>query len=202
MNDMQKLIFATNNKHKAHELRDWFERNFDNPPEIVTLADLGLGDPVEDGETFADNAYIKAKFALDQTGLAAIADDSGLCVDILDGAPGIYSARYAGEGETNDKCIAKLLKELDGIEYERRTAYFACAICLLLPDGRRIDAFGRADGYIANECRGDGSFGYDPVFYCPSLGKTFAELDTASKSAISHRGRALEDLKVKANGLF
>lgn len=199
---MQKLIFSTNNRHKVQELTDWFARNFDNAPEIVTLSDLGLGDPVEDGKTFAENAYIKAKYAFDRTGLAAVADDSGLCVDALDGRPGIYSARYAGEGATNEQRIAKLLNELIGVPYEKRTAYFACAICLILPSGKRIDAYGRSDGYILDECRGDGSFGYDPVFYCPSLGKTFAELDIQSKSLVSHRGYALADLKRKVNGVL
>ncbi len=194
---MKEIVFATHNNHKAAELQDWFSRNFGDEYKLVTLRDLGLGEPVEDGATFADNAYIKAKYALDLTGKPAIADDSGLCVDYLGGAPGVYSARFAGEGGTPDDCIRKLLAEMQGVPRQKRTAKFVCAICLLNEKGERIDAYGETNGYITEAKQGGGDFGYDPVFYCPAKGKTFAELDIVSKSSVSHRGRALQDLKNK-----
>lgn len=199
---MQKIVFATNNMHKVFELKNWFEHNFVKTPEIVTLSQLGLKDPDENGTTFAQNAFIKADYAFGHTGLASIADDSGLCVDALGGRPGVFSARYAGEGKTDSDRIAKLLCELKDVPLQDRTAHFACALCMILPDGTRIDAYGVSEGYILESPRGNDNFGYDPVFYCPAYGKTFAELDVESKTAVSHRGRALAELKSKLQGLF
>ncbi len=199
---MQKIVFATNNKHKVFELQNWFKRNFEKAPEIITLSQLGLGEPDENGTTFAQNAFIKADYAFGRTGLASVADDSGLCVDALGGRPGIYSSRYAGAGKTDSDRIAKLLDELKGVSVQDRTAHFACALCMILPDGTRIDAYGVSEGYILEAPRGNGDFGYDPVFYCPAYGKTFAELDVESKTAVSHRGRALADLKSKLQNRF
>ena len=198
----EKIVFATNNKHKVFELHEWFARNFDEVPEIITLSQLGLADPDENGTTFAQNAFIKADYAFEHTGLASIADDSGLCVDALGGRPGVYSARYAGEGKSDGDRIAKLLDELKDVPLYERTAHFACALCMLLPDGTRIDAYGVSEGYILESPRGNDDFGYDPVFYCPVYGKTFAELDIESKTAVSHRGKALAELKSKLRTLL
>ena len=131
------------------------------------------------------------------TGLPAIADDSGLCVDALDGAPGVYTARFAGEGATDDENIAKLLKALDGIETEKRTARFVCVIAVAYPDREPVTYKGECEGRILTEKRGENGFGYDPVFYVEKFGKSMAELSAEVKNSISHRSRALAKLKVE-----
>lgn len=194
---MEKIVFATHNAHKAFELATWFEECMPGRFNVVTSASLGLADPEETGTTFAENAFIKAKAALDSTGCISIADDSGLCVDALGGEPGVYSARYAGENADSDACIDKLLNNLSGVPYEKRTARFVCCICMLFPDGDLIEVCGTSEGIIIDRRKGHGNFGYDPVFYYPPFGLTFAEMNIRQKNDISHRGNALKALKEK-----
>ena len=178
-----KFVIATHNAHKLEE----FERILTPLGLRIALRDLSEVD--ETGETFAQNAFLKAESAMKETGLPAIADDSGLMVDALDGAPGVYSARYAGEGGTYDDVIEKLLYEMRGVPEGERTARFVSSICCVFPDGETLRAEGVCEGVIAFEKRGKGGFGYDPVFLCGE--KSFAEMSGAEKDAVSHRGRAL-----------
>ena len=188
---MKEFVIATNNAHKVTEI----QRILD-PLGIraVTAAERGidLGDVVEDGETFMDNAYIKAKSAFDKCGLPVIADDSGLCVDALGGRPGVYSARYGGDHSPFHEKIALLLSELDGVPDEQRGAHFSCAVCCILRSGEVIRVEGRCDGSIARRPSGDGGFGYDPVFLVG--GRSFASLTAEEKDRLSHRGDALKKL--------
>lgn len=187
-----KIVLASDNKHKAEEFHRFFaEHGVD--VELLTMRQAGFtGEIVEDADTFEGNAFLKAKAVADAVGLPAMADDSGLEVDALGGKPGVLSARYAGEHGNDQKNIDKLLSELEHVPNEKRTARFVCAICLMLPDGRTFSAKGTSEGLILRERRGSGTFGYDPVFYYPPFGKTFAELDGNLKNQVSHRGRALE----------
>lgn len=194
-----KFIIATNNKKKLLELERILK-----PLGIdaITAREAGveLDDVEETGTTFAENAFIKADAAFKKTGLPSVADDSGLCVDALDGRPGIYSARYAGDNATDEEKISKLLTELEGVEDEKRTAHFACAICCILPDGSKIEVEGRCQGKIALEPCGDGGFGYDPVFMYGD--KSYAQLSAEEKDAVSHRGQALRKLKAELEKYF
>ena len=178
-----KFIIATHNKKKLAEM----ERIL-NPLGIeVSTAQLQQVD--ETGTTFAENAYLKANGACKETGLPAIADDSGLEVDALNGAPGIYSARYAGEHATDLQKMEKLLRELKDVPKEKRTARFVCSICCVFPNGDCITAEGSCEGNIAFELTGDGGFGYDPIFL---LGEqSFGQLSDEEKDRMSHRGKAL-----------
>lgn len=189
-----KFLIATNNKKKLEELNRIL-----NPLGIdcVTAKDLGvtLEDVEENGSTFAENALIKAVAGCERCGLPAIADDSGLCVDALNGAPGIYSARYGGEGATDKDKYMKLLGELESVEKEKRTAHFSCAVVCVFPDGTKIQAEGVCNGSIATEPDGDGGFGYDPVFLYNNT--SFGKLSAEEKDAVSHRGNALRDFKMK-----
>lgn len=191
---MIKIVLATNNSHKVSEFKSCFaQKGIDI--EIVTIKETGFtGDIIEDADSFEGNAYIKAKTLCDFTGMIAVADDSGLWVDSLDGAPGVYSARYAGENSSDAENTEKLLSELEKIGDEERGAKFVCAICAVRPDGERIFVRGESEGAILKEQKGEGGFGYDPVFYCPAFGKTFAEMTSEEKNSISHRGRAVEKL--------
>ncbi len=175
----------------------WFNEFLPNRFEVVTSSSIGLPDPEENGTTFAENAFIKADAALKSTGCISVADDSGLCVDALGGAPGVYSARYAGENASSGECIDKLLEAMRDVPYEKRTARFVSCICMLFPDGRRIDVCGNAEGMIIDRRIGSGTFGYDPVFFYPPMNKTFAEMDVREKNIISHRGKALNALREK-----
>lgn len=186
---MKELVFATNNAHKLVEVRAIFEGT---GIRILSLRDVDCNhETVEDGRTFYENARKKAREIAEITGRPAVADDTGLCVDALDGAPGVYSARFAPEGE---RC-EKLLSVMEG--KEDRRAHFETSTVLVFPDGREITAVGRVEGEITLEKRGDNHFGYDPVFYSTEAKKTFAELDMAEKNAISHRGRAFANLLAK-----
>lgn len=189
-----KFIIATNNQKKLKEL----ERIL-NPLGInaVSAKDEGisLGDVEETGTTFAENAFIKAEAAFKKTGLPSVADDSGLCVDALDGRPGIYSARYAGENATDSDKNNKILSELKDVSEKDRTAHFTCAICCVLPNGEKIEVEGVCEGSIAFEPHGNGGFGYDPIFKYGD--KSYAELSSAEKDAVSHRGQALRKLKAE-----
>lgn len=187
-----RFLVATHNAKKLRELSRILE-----PLGIEAVTDRELGQPLteveETGTTFEKNAYLKAASACRETGLPAIADDSGLAVDALDGAPGVYSARYAGENATDAERIAKLLRELDGVPAEKRTAQFVSVVCCVFPDGRTLSVRGECPGRIGFAPRGEGGFGYDPVFEVGD--RTYAELSAEEKDAISHRGNALRKLK-------
>lgn len=191
MMEAYKIVLASNNAHKTEEFRRYF-RESGLPIEIVTMREAGFdAEIVEDADTFEGNAYLKAKAVCDATGMCAIADDSGLEVDALGGAPGVYSARYCGRHGDDDANNQKLLRELADVPDEKRTARFVSAICAVRPDGTQITVRGTAEGHILREKRGSGTFGYDPLFFYDPLGKTFAELDGSTKNSISHRGNAL-----------
>ena len=193
---MKKIVLATNNPKKLKEMRAILGEALGEGYEIVSLNDSGFkGEIEENADSFEGNAYLKASAVFEQTGLAAIADDSGLEVDYLGGAPGIYSARYAGENATDDELIEKLLREMKGVPYEERTARFVSVICVVDNGGFKRFYRGECEGIILEEKRGAGRFGYDPVFLYEPLNKTFAELEGEKKNAISHRGRAMELLK-------
>ena len=185
------LVIATRNKGKTAEIRDLL-KGF--PVEIKDLDDLGpIPDVVEDGETFDENAYKKASFTARILGLPALADDSGLMVDALNGAPGVHSARYAGENATDRDRFEKLLKELQNVD--NRKAAFECIISIAVPTGPALTYEGRCEGIIAQKASGSNGFGYDPIFFFPPLGKTFAELTREEKSRVSHRGKALQEIR-------
>ncbi len=188
---MTKLILASNNPNKLKEMSALLRDRF----EVITLAQTGIEcEPEETGTTFLENARIKAKTICDLTGFPAVADDSGLCVPALNGAPGIYSARYSPE-HTDKANNALLLKNMEHID--QREAYYMCAIALVFPDGREFTAQGRCDGIILRTPRGKGGFGYDPLFYVPELSKTFAETTPEEKNTVSHRARALRELQTR-----
>jgi XTP/dITP diphosphohydrolase len=190
---MTKLLIATTNAGKVAELAELLT---ELDCEVLGLADLpqAFADVEETGATFAANALLKAEYYHAQTGLFALADDSGLEVDALNGRPGVYSARYAGAGASDAAKVAKLLEELRDVPAAARTARFACTIALVGPDTRQIFT-GTCEGLIAEIPRGTNGFGYDPVFIEPSTGRSFAELTRTEKAAISHRGRALSQMK-------
>jgi len=185
------LVIATNNENKLAEFREILK---DSKIEIKSLADFGpIPEVIEDGATFDDNAYKKANHTARVLGLPAIADDSGLVVDSLDGSPGVYSARYAGENATDGENCAKLLLELNG--KKDRKAHFSCVLSIAVPSGPALTYEGRCDGVILQKPKGTSGFGYDPVFYHEPSGKTFAELSMEDKNKVSHRGRALAEVK-------
>lgn len=184
------LVLATRNKGKTEEIRALLS-GF--PVQLKNLDDFGpIPEVIEDGETFDDNAYKKASFTARVLGFPAIADDSGLVVEALNGEPGVYSARYAGEDADDAANNAKLLDQMAGVE-DRRAA-FECVISIAMPTGPALTYEGRCEGVIAQAPSGEGGFGYDPLFYCPDKGKTFAELTLEEKGEISHRGRALKEV--------
>jgi XTP/dITP diphosphohydrolase len=185
------LVLATRNKGKISEITELLS-GFDIT--IKNLNDFGPIPPViEDGETFEDNAYIKASFTAKVLGLPAIADDSGLIVEALDGAPGVYSARYAGENAADDDNNRKLLDEMEGIS--KRNAYFETAIIIAVPRGHALTYIGRVEGEITEMPAGENGFGYDPLFYYPPLKKTFAQMTQDEKNSVSHRGKAVKELQ-------
>lgn len=190
-----KLIAATENQGKIYEFRKLL-----NPMgiDIITFKELGICSnfPEETGSTFKENAKIKAEHAYKLTGLPSVADDSGLEVDALGGAPGIFSARYAGEYADDNVRIEKLLNELKDISTEKRTARFVCAICCILSEEEKIFSVGKCSGLIAVERKGNSGFGYDSIFVYKN-GETFSEMSPDMKNVISHRGAAIRDLGVK-----
>ena len=192
---MKKVVIATNNAHKVSEI----STALDFPGwEFVTLRECTpFPEPVEDADTFEGNARIKARAAFEATGLAALADDSGLEVDALNGAPGVFSARYAGEHGDDDANNAKVLAELEGVADEDRSARFVCSLVFIDTDGTEYTARGTIEGFIGHGLQGDGGFGYDPMFFpCQFKGeKSLAEVTQDEKNAISHRGNALRQLK-------
>ena len=187
-----KFIIATHNQKKLLELRRIL-----SPlgMEVLTAEEAGINfdDVEETGTTFEENAQIKALALFDGSGFGTIADDSGLCVDALDGAPGIYSARYSGEHGNDAENIELLLKNMADVPDSERTARFVCAVCCVMPDGTQFTVRGECEGKIGYECLGDGGFGYDPIFML-SDGRSMAQLSKDEKDAISHRGNALEKL--------
>ena len=189
-----KVVLASQNKHKLAEIQAILSR-FDM--ELVLQSELGLHIDVEEtGASFEENSMLKARAVVEATGLPAIADDSGLCVDVLGGEPGIYSARYgAPECVTDRDRLNHLLENLRGVRSEERTARFVCVITLLRPDGSSLIARGSCEGLITFEPRGEDGFGYDPVFYVPAMGCTFAQMGADRKNAISHRANALARLE-------
>lgn len=199
--DMYKIIFATGNQGKMREIRAILQ---DTEAQILSMkeADVFL-DIEEDGTTFTENAIIKAKavaqalagkeaFGAD---CVVLADDSGLEIDCLGGEPGVYSARYLGEETPFSIKSQDFLRRLEGVADEKRTARFVCAIAAVWPDGETATTLGTIEGRIGHELRGDNGFGYDPIFYLPEYGRTAAELTDEEKNAISHRSRALEQMK-------
>ena len=188
-----KFIIATNNKKKLVEMERILK------PlgiEAVSAKDAGvvLDEVDETGTTFGENAFLKANAAYIKTGMPAVADDSGICVDALGGRPGIFSARYSPEDcVTDEDRTAKILEELQGVPDDKRGAHYTCAICCILPDGSKIEIEETCEGKIGYEFIGDGGFGYDPIFFFGD--RTFAQLSAAEKDAVSHRGKALRRLK-------
>ncbi len=188
---MKKVVIATKNPGKIREMRETLGHL---PVEILSLSDFGeLPDAVEDADTFLGNARIKARFFLEKTGCACIADDSGLEVEVLGGAPGVHSARFAGEHAEDEENNAKLISELQRMGCEESPADYRCALVFLDTDGTELHTEGRCDGAVRKEARGTNGFGYDPYFYV-GPGQTMAELSLGEKDRISHRGRALRQL--------
>ena len=190
---MKKIIFATTNKNKVREVNMMME-GFD--VELIPMTEMGIDVEVEEtGTTFEENAIIKAKAICDLTGEIALADDSGLEVDYLDGAPGVYSSRFLGEDtpyEIKNDYIIEKLKDAKGDE---RSARFACAMAMVFPDGDVETCYGTIEGLIGYEQRGTNGFGYDPIVYVPEYEMTTGEMDPRLKNSISHRGKALEQMK-------
>lgn len=199
MSNERICVLASHNAHKLAEIRAILADEFDK---VLSLKDVGVEvDIDETGTTFEQNAYIKAKAIADLLpGYAVVADDSGLCVPCLNGEPGVYSARYAGEvcdDHANNRLLLHNLHEREKTLPRDRNAYFVSAVVLLFPDGRYLSVEGRVDGTILDEYRGNGGFGYDPLFLCTELNKTFAEATADEKNSVSHRARALAELKRK-----
>jgi len=191
---MKKIIFATTNQGKVREVKMMME---DFGVDFVTMKDAGIDiDIVEDGKTFEENAIIKAKTIMEATGEIALADDSGLEVDYLDGAPGIYSARFAGEDTSYDIKNRILLDRLEGVPDDERTARFVCAVAAVFPDGTTSVVRETIEGQIGHEIVGANGFGYDPIFYVPEFGCTTAEMTPEQKNKLSHRGKALRAIKI------
>ena len=195
-----KVVLASHNKKKMAEMRAILS---ELGVELLSQADVGVDiEPEETGTTFEENARIKAEAIMQATGLPAIADDSGLVVDALNGEPGVYSARYGGEGLDDTGRWQLLLKNMEGTE--NRACRFVSVICCAFPDGSQLMTRGECHGVVAEGPRGEGGFGYDPVFWLPEKGKSMAELSPEEKNSISHRGNALrvfkEELEKKLNG--
>lgn len=200
---MVSFVFASRNKHKAREIADILSRTLTFDFEVLTLDDIGFeGDIVEDGKTFEENAMIKAKAAFDKSGLPSFADDSGLEVDALDGAPGIYSARYAsldGKDSDDEENNKLLLKNLEGVT--DRSARFVSAVGFIDSDNS-FTLRGEVEGEILHAKEGNGGFGYDPLFFCKEANCCFGTLPASEKNKISHRARAFEALATKLNEKF
>jgi XTP/dITP diphosphohydrolase len=191
MPDRIILVIATRNNGKTAEIIDLLN---DFPIDIKNLDDFGtIPEVKEDGKTFEENAYKKASFTAKVLGLSALADDSGLMVEALGGAPGIYSARYAGENASDAQRCAKLLREMKTVTH--RKAFFECVISIAVPTGPALTYKANTEGLITEKPAGNNGFGYDPVFYYPPLKKTFAQLSRQEKNRVSHRGKALRELR-------
>lgn len=190
---MDKIIFATGNEGKMKEIRLLLD---DLGMEILSLKEAGIDLEIqEDGEIFEENAVIKAKAVMNRTGALVLADDSGLEIDYLNGEPGVYSARYLGEDTSYRIKNQNLIDRLEGVPKEKRTARFVCVIAAAFPDGRILTARGTIEGMIGYEERGEGGFGYDPIFWLPEYDCSTAELSMEKKNELSHRGKALRAIK-------
>lgn len=195
---MKKIIVATKNQGKVKEMITAF-KNLN--VELHSLSEFGkLPDAIEDGTTFAENALKKASFYAKETGYACLADDSGLEIDILEGAPGIYSARFAGFHADDEANNQKMITELAKKGVTSSVAHYVCALTFVDIDGSTLSCEGRCSGLIRNFAKGSGGFGYDPYFYLPKLDKTMAEITLEEKNAISHRGLALKNMENKLRG--
>jgi len=192
---MEKLVVATKNRGKIEEIKKVLSNlHFD----VVAMNEIGINiDVVEDGTTFEENSLKKAQQICEVSNTIVIADDSGLEVDFLDGAPGIYSARFGGPEATDSDKNNKLLDMLRNVPFEKRTARFVCAIAVAFPDGRSFVVRDTCEGFITFECKGNNGFGYDPLFYVQQYDKTMAELGMEIKNKISHRAKALSQMVVK-----
>lgn len=189
----QTIIFATGNQGKMREIRQILDGM---DVELLSMKEAGIKlDIAENGATFEENAMIKAKAVAEKTDAIVLADDSGLEIDYLDKAPGIYSARFLGEDTSYDIKNADLLRRMEGVEDEKRTARFVCAIAAVLPDGEAFTTRGIIEGRIGYAPQGENGFGYDPIFYLPDRGCTTAQLSEEEKNAVSHRGRALKAMR-------
>jgi XTP/dITP diphosphohydrolase len=186
-----RIVAATHNSGKARELAALLEGRF----EVITAASLGLAEPEETEQTFGGNALLKARLAADASGLIALSDDSGLSVTALDGAPGIYSARWAGPGKDFGHAMELVERRLAETESRDRSAWFTCALAVAWPGGPAVVVEGRVDGRLTFPPRGDKGFGYDPIFLPEDHVRTFGEMDEAEKEALSHRTRAFAKLK-------
>lgn len=190
---MKRVIFATGNEGKMREIREIMA---DLGVEILSMKEAGVeADIVEDGTSFEENAVIKARTIMELTNELVLADDSGLEIDYLNGEPGIYSARYMGEDTSYHIKNHNLIARLEGVEDEKRTARFVCAIAAAFPDGEILTVRDTVEGRIGYEERGENGFGYDPIFYLPEYGMSSAELSPEEKNKISHRGKALRKMK-------
>jgi XTP/dITP diphosphohydrolase len=189
---MKQVLIATQNLGKA---RDFEALLHPRGYEVLTLQDVAKDMDIEEtGTTFEENAILKAEAAAEALGMPVIADDSGLEIDALNGEPGVYSARYAGEPKNDDANIDKVLEKLSGIPENERTARFRCVLAVAAPNQKTATFSGSCEGEILNERRGENGFGYDPIFWVPSEGRAMAELKPEEKAAISHRGNALQKL--------
>lgn len=192
---MKTLLIATNNKGKIREIQRLFSGVY---PRIITMKEAGLDlDVEEDGQTFEENAIKKATEAMKASGMDSLADDSGLCVDALDGAPGIYSARYAGEHGDDEANNKKLLAEMENVADENRGAAFVCSVALCKTDGSVVVGEGRVEGSILRKEMGNNGFGYDPLFWYPPFGCAFGQASAEQKNGVSHRAMALKNLADK-----
>jgi len=196
MTNVLKLIIATSNKDKVREIGEILK---DTHFTAVSMHEEGLDpDIVEDGKTFEENALIKARAVHELAeDCYVMADDSGLCIDALDGAPGIYSARFCGEDSTYPEKFAKIFEMLKDVPEEKRTAKFVCSIAVVRPDGTDFTVRGEVCGILHEKPAGDGGFGYDPIFYVPEFGMTTAQMAKEQKNSISHRGKALRAMAEK-----
>jgi XTP/dITP diphosphohydrolase len=197
---MQEIIIATKNRGKANEFSEMLEPY---GYRVKTLLDIPNSIDVEEtGSTFEENAILKAEAISMQYNIITIADDSGLIVDALDGRPGVYSARYAGEEKNDQANMDKVLTEMENIPDSKRTARFYCALAIAIPGSKSITVFGTCEGKILRQPEGTNGFGYDPIFWVPAKGQTLAQLPADEKNEISHRGMALKKLSAIINELF
>lgn len=190
-NILSQIILATRNQGKVKEIRDLVKAL---PVTLLSLDDVAhVPDVVEDGDTFEANALKKARVIAKTTGLPTLADDSGICIDALDGRPGVLSARYAGENASDEQKCRGILQEMLDVPDNLRTARFVCVLAFVLPDGNEQIFRGECEGTITREIQGELGFGYDPIFFYEPAGCTFAEMDREAKNQVSHRGRALQE---------
>ncbi len=193
-----QMIFATMNQGKLKEVQEVL---VGLPIELLSLRDYPrIPEVIEDGLTFAENALKKARAVFQATGLTTLADDSGLCVDALEGRPGVFSARYAGQGASDEENYKKVLEEMKHVPEAARSAHFVCVLALVEPNGQETVFEGSCLGKITREPRGDKGFGYDPIFFFEPMAVTFAQIDSAAKSIVSHRGKALREFAAYMRG--